>query len=264
MLSKDEIIAAIGPEQYKEACEVARKEAPGTGTKRSRNELSQSSVPHGIGDLIWGRWFHEPQTRHNDDEKIELIFQIYQDMPCYSLMQDIAMRYPGLSPEAKQVFWKHARALLSQEDEALADPITYSIWCNYFEHPDMIEEAWAGLTQDLSNTKLLQRMLSASGPVPFRLKEALYAQLIHDKAWHLWIYTSLLGSRFDFFGKINVPKARELLKQLDLPADTPSLPLLREMLEQDEDVPEALQPQIKHTYGMQSKLIFPDKDATAR
>jgi hypothetical protein len=263
MLTKEEIIAAIGPEQYQAACAAARKAAQGTGS-RQQQIFFDSQLPYTIENLVWGEWYDNPEARHDDAQKVELILQIYQGMPCYSLICGIAMRYKDFSAGAKKVFWNHTRALLSQDDVALADPLAYSIWCDYFETSDYVAEAWDELTQNHPSEKILQQVLLASGPVPFHLKEELYQSLIHDTSWHYYIFRSLLYSRFDYFGMTSIPKARELLKQLDLPAETEDLSLLRETLEQDEDVPEELQTKAKHAYGINNKLIFPDKDNTTR
>ena len=80
---------------------------------------------------------------------------------------------------------------------------------------------------------LLDRVLEASGPVPFAWKEALYARLLPDPARHMAIFHSLLGSRFDVYGEIDPARARVWLAQLHLPPDTPDLATLCEALEGD-------------------------------
>lgn len=261
-MDKATIIATIGAELYKEACEAARKAAPNTGSERNPAAMFNSDVPGEIEELIWGsfsQWYREPEARQQDREKLELTFQVYADMPCYSLVSGIALRYEYFSAEARATFWSRMRAFLSQEDETLSAPIEYALWCDYLESRDRREEAWTALAQDISNTRLIQRLLIASGPVPFRLKESLYKRLIGKQQWHNAIFRSLLSSRFDYFGRINVPRARSILQQLRLPEQTEHLALLRATLETDKDVPEELQYEAKAQNGIASKLVYPRK-----
>lgn len=96
----------------------------------------------------------------------------------------------------------------------LLSPVEYSLWCDYFEDPNRVEESWFNLVQDITREKLIQRLLIASGPVTFTLKHSLYLQLIGNSDWHYYIYKSLLHSQFDALGQIDRTKAREILNQL--------------------------------------------------
>jgi hypothetical protein len=63
------------------------------------------------------------------------MFQVYREMPCYGLFFGLTLdHWHELPVEARKVFWREARALLSQDDEALAQPLAYSMWCDFFEY----------------------------------------------------------------------------------------------------------------------------------
>src|SRR5579862_7682889 len=141
MVDKEAIIAAIGADRYKETCLDAWKKAAKTGRERNSKVMFHSEVPDEIEELIWGKWRYGPEAMQNDVEKVKLTFQIYTDMPCYAFVSQLSMYYIDLSPEAKALFWSQVRALLSQEDEALSASVDYSLWCDFFEHHNMVEEA---------------------------------------------------------------------------------------------------------------------------
>jgi hypothetical protein len=224
LVDKKAVIAAIGDEKYQAACKAARKTAPGTGSQMKAADLDYD-ILFKIEECIW-------ESGLIDAQKVDLTFQVYRDMPCYHFIANMTMWLDEFSLEARSVFWEQVRAFLSQEDEALADPVAYSMWCDLFEDHGHTKEAWRELTREDAND-LLQRVLIASGPIPFTMKEPLYARLIGDQKWHYYLYRSLLHSKFDILGTINTGKAKILLDQLDLPADTEHLHQLRAALQEE-------------------------------
>lgn len=74
------------------------------------------------------------------------------------------------------------------------------------------------MEQAIVEPKLIERLLEASGPVPFSLKEALYAKLVDELHWHHYIFRSIYFSIFDFYGQIDKRKAVTILARLVLPA----------------------------------------------
>jgi len=221
MKGMTEIIAAVGEDRYREACAEAWRTAARTGMSLGREDFP-SNVPHQIGDLVWG-------SGGNPLAKLEVALRFYEAMPCYAHCMYVSMNFSDFTEEAKALLWARYRAFLSAED-ALANPVAYSLWCDFFEHGNRVREAWATLTADVSEERLLQRVLVASGPVPFPLKETLYRRLLPDTVWHYFIFRSLLHSRFDVYGSIDSGKARRLLRRLDLPAGTEHIGTLRDAL----------------------------------
>jgi len=215
----------VGPEQYQEIRRAHLGHAPLAGLSE---RMDVWGTPSDIRDLIW-------DEAMVDIDKVSLTFEVYADMPCYALMIGVSWNYDTISAEARDLFWMHMRGLLGQESETLAEWAAYTLWCDYFERYDRVERAWAEVTGARATDAALKRILIASGPVPFTLKEALYARLVTDKTWHYYIFRSLLHSTFDVFGAVDKSKAFSLLHDLDVPPETENLPLLRQaLLDRDE------------------------------
>lgn len=217
-----DIRIAVGPDLYQQASAAAFQAAPHLGAS-DQAESFDSAVAHEIADVIW-------DALAPDTEKVRLTFETYADIPCYALLMVIALHYNDLSSAACDLFWDQMRSLLGQDNEALAGPAEYSLWCDFFEGRDTVERAWAEVVRDDTNGRALQRVLIVSGPVPFGFKEKLYVRLIGDKKWHYYIFRSLLHSTFDYFGNIDKRKALSVLQQLDLPPETDNLIMLRHAL----------------------------------
>lgn len=75
---KATIISHVGPEQYAAASrsliEIAKRKDYGT-----RSCPQGPDLPHEITDQIWDSDLHVPG-------KIELFFQIFDDLPCYGML----------------------------------------------------------------------------------------------------------------------------------------------------------------------------------
>jgi hypothetical protein len=139
-------------------------------------------------------------------------------MPSYRCLSELKMCYSDLDDGLRSKLWEAYRALLAEADDRLADPVAYSLWVDFFEDPRT--EAWAEMTASDLGRKGLERLLDASGPVPYELKEPLYERLAADPAWHAAVFRGLLYSYFDYYGKIDRAKAARLLEQLQLAPET--------------------------------------------
>ena len=151
-------------------------------------------------------------------------------MPSYAVLMYGCRAYRRLGPLGRDAFWAAYRSLLAQEDDRLAAPVAYSLWVDYFEDSETVAEAWGGLTSADLGPRGLERLLHASGPVPWRLKAPLYESLLPDPAWHPAIFSGLVNSRFDTYGRIDVSAASRLLDRLQLPPGTAGLAELRRAL----------------------------------
>jgi hypothetical protein len=106
----------------------------------------------------------------------------------------------------------------------LAEPVAYSLWVDYYEDRSTVEEAWRETTRlDGDWERRLERVLIASGPVPYSLKAPVYQRLIDQRRWHPFIFRSLLHSAYDVYGHLDIAAARQLLGHLKLPPDTEHL-----------------------------------------
>src|SRR5262249_4405166 len=153
-----------------------------------------------------------------DAHKLDLAIQAYLEMPCYGHAMYFSMNYRDLSAPVRDQFWAWVRTTLSGNDDVLANPLEYMLWCDFFEaDKDRATEAWARLVDVESTDTLLQRILVASGPAPYVLKSSLYDRLLPDRKWHYYIYRSILHSMNDVYGGIDFYNAKQVLKHLDLP-----------------------------------------------
>ncbi|HEU4322318.1 MAG TPA: hypothetical protein VFS21_04130 [Roseiflexaceae bacterium] len=210
-MNKDTIINTIGPEVYARESAAAHERAPSTGQSFTPPAVNYDFF-YAVNNLIWE---DSAALARPDHENMVLAFAIYRDLPAYTLLMEISLGFEARSEAAKAVFWGQMRTHLAGESEALAQPLCYTLWCDYFEHPDRVERAWRELLVE-PNDRLLRRVLDVSGPVPFPLKAALYRQLLPDKRWHADILASLYFSCVDFFGQVDKEAARELLGMLEV------------------------------------------------
>jgi hypothetical protein len=196
-MNKAEIINIIGQESYRDACEYARQ-----NIQRTSPELS-----HQIRELIW-------DSDASWSKKLELFFDIYDDMPTYGYVMDVAMNYHEFSSTDKKMWWSMARDRLASGDYATEQPVAYSLWCDFFEDPNTVEESWAEVSNETVPESVLRIALLQSGPVPYQLKRQVYDRLLPNSDWHNLIFHSLTCSAFDAYGQIDSHDASKLLSQL--------------------------------------------------
>lgn len=223
-MNKSTIIAEVGKNIYDELCKQAERAAPKTGGDSPLEEQFISDIPHEImTDFIW-------ESDLSVREKIQLTFDLYDDMPCYAYLMYLKLHYSDFAPEEKLFCLHQIRNRINSGKLEYSKPAAYSLWVDFFEDQSTVRETWEIMTDKTMPEEGLQQMLIASGPVPFELKKELYERLIRQKKWHCYIFRSLLHSRFDVYGQLNRKEARKLLEQLDLPEDTEHLALLRKKL----------------------------------
>ena len=220
-------VAEVGRERYDLACEWAWRTAARTGRMDHDGEWPDdlSMVPHELSDL----WYEgeEPLS-----ERLEAAVQLYRDMPCYGNTMYVGHFFCDFAPAERERFWAFYREMLDSEEDQLADPIGYSLWVDYFENPETVEEAWREITRrDVDPwERRVGRVLDQAGPVPWPLKEALFAELVADRAWDRHIFEAVKGGVVDVYGRSD-RCALEWLDRLRLPPDTPDLAELRKELE---------------------------------
>jgi hypothetical protein len=221
-----DLIEHVGEPLFEEARRWAWDTAARTATGASPWPNNLNDVPHELQDLIWSQ--SDPMWV----ERVALAFELYRTMPCYANLMYIQHQHNDWDENARRLFWNEYRSLLSDLDDRLAEPVAYSLWCDYFEDPKIVEEAWQEIARPTElGERGIERLLDAAGPVPFRLKVSLYERLATDRRWHLPIFRSLLHSGFDYYGDLDVPATRDLLPRLNVPSGTPGLDDLRRRLE---------------------------------
>jgi hypothetical protein len=221
-----DLIEHVGEPLFEEARRWAWETAARTATGAGSWPNKLGDVPLELQDVIWAL----PNAAWVD--RVALAFELYRTMPCYANLMYIQHQHDEWDADARRLFWQEYRSLVSEADDRLAEPVAYSLWCDYFEDPGKVEEAWQEIArpQELSEQGL-ERVLDSAGPVPFRLKVSLYQQLAADRRWHQPIFRSLLHSGFDYYGELDVAAARSLLPRLDVASDTPGLDDLKRRLE---------------------------------
>ncbi|MFB6820855.1 hypothetical protein ACFCXA_04580 [Streptomyces virginiae] len=151
------------------------------------------------------------------------------------------MRFADESSEGPlpaDVLWDGYRRRLEADKEVEA--VTYSLWVDWFEDRTTSATAFAEVlgndieqvVTDPSHAALrrARRVLECSGPVPWTVKEPTYRTALRLPALHPALFRGLRASFHDVYGDLNPAAALVLLDRLDLPADTPHLAELRQVL----------------------------------
>jgi hypothetical protein len=228
-MKKQDIISAVTPELYTIECEAAWKVASFTGG-RDVALMYSSDLPFTISQLIW-----EAENGLSSREKIELMFDIYVDLPCYTLLSEVYIhQYRAFSEDALLLYWHSIRAFLSQDTKALVQPIIYSLAVDFFEDINLREDSWWHLVTPNMNNPCIRNVLAASCAIPYALKNQLYQQLLPIQSWHDAIYMSLYGSYYGVYGEIDKLQARVLLDRLMLSQTDTEYTAFRHALEQGE------------------------------
>ena len=105
-MTRDEIRTRVGPERYDAMCR---------GLLGNTEEDYDPELPHEICDHIWD----SPDTY---DQKIRLLRDIYEEMPCYGHLMYVTHYYGDFSPSEKSTLWSWYRSCLEQGDRRLAEP----------------------------------------------------------------------------------------------------------------------------------------------
>ncbi len=127
-----------------------------------------------------------------------------------------------LGPEAEALFWDAYRRRL--EDPSSAEPVTYSLWVDWFEDPATVDTAFAEVVVGLDELaegplRRARRVLAVSGPVPWRLKHDLYRRAANTPVLHEALFLGLRGSLHDVYGDLDREAALGLLEGLGLPEE---------------------------------------------
>lgn len=179
-------------------------------------------------DIITEVAEHLLDSKIDSKEKITLFFELYNVCPSFSLLMTLKCFYwSNLFESGKKEFWRNVISIFNSDKEYLTKPIEYSLWCDFFEDPNTVDEAWNNLVTRDASDEVLKIVLDTSGPVPFHLKKSLYYRLIGSSYWHIHIFKSLLHSEFDVYGNIDKRESLKILNKLSIPKNTEHLGLLR-------------------------------------
>ncbi len=219
----DEVVAKVGPQRYREACERAWQTAAGIGRCGGARSWpgDLQAAPAEFADAWW----------HGDaslGERLRMALRLYGEMPCYANTVALHGFYREFDAEQRGLLWTAYRAWLAGADDRLADPVAHSLWIDFFEDAATVDEAWREVTRRDTAPwqRRIARVLHVSGPVPWALKAPRLHELAGDPHHHHAVFRALVGSAFDHLGDLG-PGAGELLDRLVLADDTPDLAALR-------------------------------------
>jgi hypothetical protein len=222
----DELVSAVGPQRYREACERAWQTAAGTG--RCGGQRSWAGDLQAVPPQFADAWWHGEASIA---ERLQMGLRLYADMPCYANTIALHGFYREFGDAERRALWDAFRDWLSGEDDRLADPIAHSLWVDFLEDGGTVAEAWQEVTRrDLGPwERRVARVLQVAGPVPWAVKQPLLEELAAQPGPHDAVFRALAGSAYDLLGELG-PGAAALLDRLELAPDTPDLPALRARL----------------------------------
>ncbi|MBT3209920.1 MAG: hypothetical protein HN347_16370 [Bacteroidetes bacterium] len=178
-------------------------------------------------DIVGILWY---DSELSQPDKIEFSFTLFERSPDYGICAEIKMSFNELSKENRLKIWNNYKRLLKFGDSKQREQIEYSLWVDFFEDTETVDEAWENLVGDYQDKDLIRQLLRISGPVPFDKKDLVYMKLVRDKKNHDYILKSLSGSFFDVYGQINIQRARVLLPTLKVNKSTEEYIKLKDCL----------------------------------
>lgn len=218
------VLESLGREAFDRAADQAWAVAPFTGLAGGP-ERGDNSLIH---EACWRIDELAPLGRRSF-RKLRLWCELYELAPDYAVLMSVRWSRAHWSAAAARFFWRRYRRWL-EADPALAAPVQYSLWCDWFEDPQTAAQAWRAVLTPPRRRLRVERVLDCAGPVPYPLKARIYGELGRDRSWHQAIYRSLVHSADDVYGSLDVEHARRLLAELELAADTPERDYFRDKL----------------------------------
>jgi hypothetical protein len=193
------LVDVVGADAFDEACHRAMA--------ATTYQDFASDVPHQLSDRLW--WEGDESIR----ERLEVAIELYGLMPSYS--NTMYWRKDAFSDADWDRMWEAYRGFLGDTRIAIADPIAYSLWVDYFEDTGTVERAWRGVAGSQEPRRpRLDRVLGASGPVPWNLKQPLYQSLANEGGWDASLIEGLYGCCIDVFGSLDRKAGLRLFRQL--------------------------------------------------
>ncbi|MFJ5812017.1 hypothetical protein [Streptomyces sp. NPDC093093] len=186
-------------------------------------------------------WAGEVFTDEDMDtvEQVRMAFGMLDLLDEYWVTCEIRFADRGSEgPLPAEMLWDGYRRRLEADRDA--EPVTYSLWVDWFEDHDTAATAFAEvLGNDIDHVvaqgsdDLLRRagrVLACSGPVPWLVKQKAYVAAVQLLDLHMPLFKGLLACYHDVYGDLEPTAALAILARLQLPADTRDLPALRSVL----------------------------------
>ena len=199
-LTIEALVDVVGRESFEAACAEAMSVS---------NETINSDAPHDLSDRLW----------YDGDEslaeRLAVAAELYLRMPCYANL--MYWRYSEFDEPTQARMWDAYREYLGDSRDAVSGPVEYSLWVDYFEDVTTVERAWREVAGPQEPRRpRLERVVRASGPVPWSLKAALYEDLAREGAWDEPLLGGLYGSCIDIYGSLERLPALSLFRRLQV------------------------------------------------
>ncbi|WP_344616247.1 hypothetical protein [Dactylosporangium salmoneum] len=173
-----------------------------------------------------------------DADKLELGLGLLELLDTYWVTVELRWFVNAAADEAiRDAHWQAIREHLERPKPSEA--VLYSLWVDWFEDISTVERAFTEtLARDVpalpdAGDELLRRaaaVLKVSGPVPWKLKHAVYTAAAEVPRLRPAVFNGLLYSYHDVYGSLEIAPALELLDSLEMPDDTEHLAELRDEL----------------------------------
>jgi hypothetical protein len=214
-LTLDSLVAIVGAEAFDAACKQAMSMS---------NGLLASEVPHDLADRLW---FEGDESL---DGRLPVALELYRRMPCYANL--MYWRYDDFDEPTRSRMWEAFREFLADPRDAVAEPAAYRLWVDHFEDTTTVDRAWREVSgpQEPRRPRLV-RVVAASGPVPWTLKEPLYEHLAAEGGWDEPLLAGLYGSCIDVYGSLERKPALRILQRLRASDDDHVYAILTRALE---------------------------------
>ncbi|HJP89897.1 MAG TPA: hypothetical protein VJ850_12750 [Candidatus Limnocylindrales bacterium] len=198
-LTLQALIDIVGVDEFERESAIAHA--------KQRGERASLMVPHELSDRLWWEGSESPARR------LEVAIELYLRIPSYGCL--MYWRDETFDPPTMGAMWEAFRSFLDDPREAVADAAEYRLWVDYFEDPNTVEAAWREMTRGGPvRGRRFERLMQSSGPVPWKLKARVYAELADAGGWDEWLLGGLYGSCIDVYGQLERVPAVRLLARL--------------------------------------------------
>jgi len=203
VLTIEALVDVVGRESFQAACAEAMSAASGP---------MNADAPHDLSSRLW--WDGDEPLR----DRLAVAVELYRRMPCYANL--MYWRYSDFDEPTQGRMWGAYRGFLGDSRDAVSGPVEYSLWVDYFEDVTTVERAWREVAGPQEPRRpRLERVVRASGPVPWMLKAPLYELLQREGGWDEPLLVGLHGSCIDIYGSLERSPALHLFRRLQVSSD---------------------------------------------
>jgi hypothetical protein len=193
------------------------------------DELAALGVSRAALDAVWAERVPDPTLLPSPHElktpegpallKMAFWLRYHQHAPGYAALMQLRMDAwltGDLADAAHAWAVKQFAAMLLHGPQDVRDSADYGLWVDYFEVPADAAVMFPGLLAHIPVASW-GPLLSHSGPVPWAVKRAAFAEAAQVKALQGAVALGLLGSIYDVMGRVDMAEAARLVESLPMP-----------------------------------------------